>query len=138
MTFSRAIFEYSVKFQRMPDDLGDLKQLPDADGSIAAALNSLDSAPSVNAYRPYAEVAAKEKPRTLRGAVIRNASINSVSDEPLSEGISFTNYELHLPGADKINGTDDDLIVRDGLVDLASATPRRGPAPTSVGKNRRR
>jgi hypothetical protein len=138
LTFSRAIFEYSVKYQRVPNDLNDLRQLPDADGSIAAALNSIDSGTSVNAYRPYAEVAAKEQPRTLRGAVIRNASINTGPDEPLSEGISFTNYELHLPGADKVNGTDDDLIVRDGLVDLASATPRRGPAPTSVGKNRRR
>lgn len=136
LVFSRAIFEYSVKYQKVPSDLSDLKQLPDPDGSIAAALTSLDPATSVNAYRPYAEVAAKEKPRTLRGAVIRNASINSVSDEPLSEGISFTNYDLHLPGPDKINGTDDDLIVRDGLVSLASEAPRRGPAPTSGGKNR--
>lgn len=136
LTFSRAIFEYSVKFQRVPNDLNDLRQLPDEDGSIAAALSSLDVATSVNAYRPYAEVAAKEKPRTLRGAVIRNASINSVPDEPVTEGISFTNYDLHLPGADKINGTDDDLIVSDGLVSLASEAPGRGPAATSAGKNR--
>lgn len=136
LTFSRAIFEYSVKFQRVPNELTDLRQLPDPDGSIAAALNSLDPVTSVNAYRPYAEVAAKEKPRTLRGAVIRNASLNSVSDEPLSEVISFTNYDLHLPGADKINGTEDDLIVRDGLVSLASEVPRRGPTTTAVGKNR--
>jgi hypothetical protein len=137
LTFSRAIFEYSLAYQKMPNDLADLKKLPDPDGSIAAALNSLDTASSVNAYRPYAEVAAKEKPRTLRGAVILNASINSGSDEPISEGISFTNYDLHLAGADKINGTEDDLIVRDGLVSLASALPRRGPPATSVGKNRR-
>jgi hypothetical protein len=136
LTLSRAIFEYSVKYQKVPSDLSDLKQLPDADGSIAAALNSLDPATSVNAYRPYAEVAAKEKPRTLRGAVIRNASINSASDEPLSEGISFTNYDLHLPGPDKINGTEDDLIVSDGVVGLASEAPRRGPTTTSAGKNR--
>jgi hypothetical protein len=136
LTFSRAIFEYSVAYQKMPNDLSDLKKLPDADGSIAAALNSLDSATSVNAYRPYAEVAAKEKPRTLRGAVIRNASISSVPEEPLGEGISFTNYDLHLPGADKLNGTEDDLIVRDGLVSLASEAPRRGPTAASDAKNR--
>jgi hypothetical protein len=135
LTFSRAIFEFSVKYQRVPNDLNDLRQLPDEDGSIARALNGLDVATSVNAYRPYAEVAAKEKPRTLRGAVIRNASINNVPDEPVSEGISFTNYDLHLPGADKINGTEDDLIVSDGVVGLASEAPRRGPAPT-VGKKR--
>ncbi len=127
LTFSRAIFDFSVKYQRVPNDLNDLRQLPDSDGSIAAALSSLDSATAVNAYRPYAEVAAKEKPRTLRGAVIRNASINNVADEPISEGLSFTNYELRLPGADKVNGTEDDLIVRDGLVSLASEAPRRGP-----------
>jgi hypothetical protein len=136
LTLSRAIFEYSVKYQRVPNDLNDLRQLSDEDGSIAAALNGLDVATSVNGYRPYAEVAAKEKPRTLRGAVIRNASINSVPDEPLSEGISFTNYDLHLPGADKINGTEDDLIVSDGVVGLASEAPRRGSVPASAGKKR--
>lgn len=136
LTFSRAIFEYRVKYQRVPNELNDLRQLPDSDGSIAAALSALDSGTSVNAYRPYAEVAAKEKPRTLRGAVIRNASISSVPDEPISEGIAFTNYDLHLPGPDKVNGTEDDLIVRDGLVSLASEAPRRGPTATSGGKTR--
>lgn len=132
LTFSRAIFEYSVKFERVPNDLNDLRQLPDADGSIAAALSSLDSSASVNAYRPYAEVAAKEKPRSLRGAVIRNASVNSVPDEPLSEGLSFTNYELRLPGVDKINGTEDDLIVRDGVVYKLSEIPRRAGAASAT------
>jgi hypothetical protein len=30
--------------------------------------------------------------------------------------MSFTNYDLRLPGEDKVLNTDDDLIVRDGLV----------------------
>lgn len=135
LTFGRAIFEYSLRYQRIPNDLSDLRQLPDPNGSIAAALNTLDPSTYPNAYRPYAELAAKQKPRTLRGAVIRNASINSVPDEPLSEGLSFTNYELRLPGPDKVNGTEDDLIVRDGVVTKASETPRRlGSTTTSTQK----
>jgi hypothetical protein len=126
LTYARAIFDYQLRFERVPNDLSDLRQLPDSDGSIAAALNSLDSSTYSIAYRPYAEVAASQEPSTLRGAVIRNASINSGSDEPLSEGLSLTNYELRLPGADKVNGTEDDLIVRDGLITKASETPRRG------------
>ena len=32
------------------------------------------------------------------------------------EGLSLTNYELVLPGVDKILGTDDDLRIRDGVI----------------------
>ena len=126
LTFSRAIFDYSRKYQRVPSDINDLRQLPDADGSIAAALRTLNPTAYPNAYRPYAEVAAKQKPQTLRGAVIRNASLSTAPDEPLAgEGLSFTGYELRLPGADKLMGTDDDLIVRDGMINKASELPKR-------------
>ena len=50
----------------------------------------------------------------LRGEVIRKASMSiPVADHG---GISFTNYELRLPGEDKILNNDDDLMVCDGLV----------------------
>ena len=53
-------------------------------------------------------------PRPLRGEVIRKTSMSvPVLDHG---GITFTHYELHLPGEDKILNTDDDLIVYDGLV----------------------
>jgi hypothetical protein len=136
-TFDRAIFEYRAKFERVPNELSDLKQLPDADGSIAAALNSLDPVAYPNAYRPSAEVAAKQKPRTLRGAVIRNASISSVPDDTLGEGLSFTNYELRLPGPDKIMGTEDDLLVRDGVITKAPQTPRRVNSTSATIQRRR-
>ncbi|MDQ6652372.1 MAG: hypothetical protein M3Y84_06475 [Acidobacteriota bacterium] len=135
-TFDRAIFEYRAKFERVPNELSDLKQLPDADGSIAAALNSLDPVAYPNAYRPSAEVAAKQKPRTLRGAVIRNASISTAADDTLSEGLSFTNYELRLPGPDKVMGTEDDLLVRDGVITKAPQTPRRSVNSTASTKSR--
>ena len=119
----RALLEHRAQFGTLPSDLKDLNRLPDSDGSLAMALKNVDA----SGYTVNAEVAAvpKQKPQTLRGAVIRNASLNSTVDEPLSGGLSFTNYELRLPGADKLLGTEDDLIVRDGLITKASETPRR-------------
>lgn len=131
----RALDEYRQKFGTLPSDLKDLSRLPDSDGSLAAALKNIDA----SGYTVNAEVAAvpKQKPRTLRGAVIRNASLNTVVDEPLSGGLSFTNYELPLPGPDKIPGTEDDLIVRDGLITKASETPRRLGSTTSAPQPQR-
>ena len=31
-------------------------------------------------------------------------------------GVSFTSYELRLPGPDKILNNDDDIIIREGVV----------------------
>ena len=110
----RALEEYRATFGTLPSELKDLTRLPDLDGSIASALTNIDA----GAYTVNAEVAAvpKRKPRTLRGAVIRNASISAGPDDTLSEGLSFTNYELRLSGPDKIMGTEDDLLVRDGVM----------------------
>lgn len=114
----RALVEYSTRYGTLPAELKDLRRLRDADGSIAAALSYLDS----SAYKPSADLAAlpKQKSRTLRGAVIRNASLDTTTDDLPGEGLSFTNYDLSLPGADKLMGTEDDLIVRDGVIKKAS------------------
>ncbi len=124
----RALSEYRDEFGTLPSVLKDLTRLPDEDGSIAAALQNLDT----SGYDPRAEIASKQKPQPLRGAVIRNASLNTVADETLNEGLSFTNYVLPLPGADKLLGTEDDLIVRDGVIYKASETPRRGVGSTAT------
>jgi hypothetical protein len=121
----RALIEYRETFGTLPSELKDLtKSLPDADGSLAAALKDVDT----SGYTANSEVAAvpKKKPRTLRGAAILNASVGSAPDEGLSGPISFTNYELRLPGADKLMKTEDDLIVIDGVTYKTSETPRRG------------
>jgi hypothetical protein len=134
-TFERAFLEYRQKYEKLPNDLNDLRQLPDPDGSIAAALNSLPRTAYETAYRPKsADVASvpKQKPRTLRGAVIRNASLNTASEGPLAEGFSFTNYELSLPGPDKVLGTEDDLVVRDGVI--TSASEKRPLQPVTAAK----
>jgi hypothetical protein len=126
---ARVLLQYREKFGTFPADKKDLAQLPDPDGSIAVLIKDLEGAE----YKPSAEVAAvpTQRPRMLRGAVIRNASLTSNVDESLTEALSVTNYEMRLPGADKLLNTDDDLIIRDGLVGKASETPRRG----NVGKS---
>jgi len=130
-TLSRAILEYRQIHGTVPpqDELiSQLRTLPDPNGSIADALSVVDA----NSYLPISVVAAAgPKTKTLaRGGAIRNASLNLVPDPP---AVSFPNYELRLPGADKKLNTDDDLIVSDGLVmtatEFAGYRPSRTRAP---------
>ena len=114
-TVDRALLEYKLKYQTYPADYRDLQErIPDPDGTLAEALANLDP----SSYRPSADVAAvaTEKSRTLRGAVIRKASFSSATDDTPPGGLSFTNYTLRLPGNDKITGTDDDWVGRDGMI----------------------
>lgn len=139
----RALEEYRETYGGLPTDLKDLltseskalKGLRDPDGSIAEALKNLDT----SGYRPTANLAAvpNKKPQQLRGAVIRNASV-STGDDTLGERLSFTNYDLPLPGPDKIMGTEDDLIVRDGVIDKASESPHRAGSTTSAPQPHKR
>jgi hypothetical protein len=131
----RALVEYRAKFGTLPSDLKDLSRLPDADGSLAAALKNIDA----SGYTVNSEVAAvpTKKPRPLRGAVILNASVAPAGDDALSGGLSFTNYELPLAGPDNLKGTEDDLIVRDGVMFKVSELPRRGPSTNSATQPRR-
>jgi len=135
LRFDRALRDYREANEGLPSDVKPLASMPDPDGTLAEALTNLD----VSGYRPSANLAAvpSRKPQQLRGAVIRNASISS-ADEPIGERLSFTNYELPLPGDDKIAGTDDDLLVRDGVVYKVSELPHRGVENASVTKPRPR
>lgn len=116
---ARALLEYRRLYGPYPATLDDLqaalasKAISDWDGSIAAALKDVDA----SAYNPGADLASlpKKKTRSLRGSALRNASMRSTDDAPDGE-ISFTKYELRLPGDDKKLGTDDDWIMRDGLI----------------------
>lgn len=130
--FARVELEYQKEFGTLPSETKDLARLPDPDGSIAALLKEINLAE----YKVSAELAAvpKQNPRPLRGAVIRNASLSTAADEPLGEGLSFTNYELRLPGADKVLNTEDDLIVIDGVTYKTSEIPRRGGSTTSAAQ----
>ncbi|HEX8098178.1 MAG TPA: hypothetical protein VF507_09085 [Pyrinomonadaceae bacterium] len=114
-TFQRAALEYQARYKTLPADLEDLRRLPDPDGSIAAVVSTLKQA---GTYKPSALEARlpEKKSRSLRGAVVRPASVNSTAEDAPDGGISFTNYELRLPGEDKILGTSDDWVMRDGLI----------------------
>jgi hypothetical protein len=133
--FDRASEDYREKFGGIASDPRDLlKELPDPDGSLTEALNNLD----MSGYKPTADLAAvpNKKPQQLRGLVIRNASISTADDTP-GERLSFTNYDLPLPGPDKITGNEDDLLVRDGVIYKASDAPRRSvTTPGSVQARR--
>lgn len=117
-TLEVAFIAYQQKFKKLPDQSRvkeDLSKLPDPDGTIAAALRDLDP----SGYQPRGEVAAvdTEKGRTLRGgAIIRKASFNTATDDTLPTGLAFTDYDLRLPGEDKILGTEDDWVGRHGII----------------------
>ncbi len=133
--FDRALEEYREKTGGLISDPNDLlKELPDADGSLAEALRNLDT----SGYKPTADLAAMptKKPQQLRGLVIRNASMSTADDAP-GERLSFTNYELPLPGPDKIAGNEDDLIVRDGIIYKASEAPRRSVTTAGSAQTRK-
>jgi hypothetical protein len=113
--FERAALEYQQLYKAYPADFEALKKgVPDPYGTLAKALNNLDPA----GYHPSADVAAvaTEKPRPLRRPLIQKASFNTATDDTSPGGLSFTIYELRLPGEDKILGTDDDWVGRDGVI----------------------
>lgn len=121
-TFERAMFEYKLKYQTYPADYKDLlERVPDPDGTLA----SLDP----TGYNPSADVAVvttQNKSRRLRGAVIRNASISADTEDTAPPGLAFTNYVMRLPGEDKILGTDDDWVGRDGVIMKLSEAAKGG------------
>jgi hypothetical protein len=123
--FERAQIEYRSRYKTYAADFNVLRErIPDPDGSLAAALATLDP----SGYHPSADVAAvaSEKSSRLRGAVIRNASISSAADDMPSGGLAFTTYELRLPGEDKILGTDDDWIGSNGILRKYSDAAKGG------------
>jgi type II secretory pathway pseudopilin PulG len=135
-TLHLALLEYRELHGTLPLDsdklISELHTLPDPDGSIAAALSNVDP----NGYQPGTVLAAasnKSKTIVSRGSAIRSAA-NSAGPTT-DRGVSFTSYQLHLPGPDKILNTDDDFIVSDGLVEKVSEkespslNKSRPPAP---------
>ena len=121
----RALLEYQALYKTLPTDFKDLARLPDPDGSIAAALANTDPA-WYHTSTTVAEV-PKEKNRLLAGGAIRKASSSSTTDD--TPGVlSFNTYELRLPGEDKIINTEDDLIIKDGVI-LKASEVKEAPVP---------
>jgi hypothetical protein len=101
-------------------------RLPDPDGSIAAAIADIE--PSW--YQTTStRVEAGPKHRSQAGFVIKTNNITSV--DPPAPDLSATNYELRLPGEDKVYYNDDDLIVKDGVI-LTVAQSQEKPKPAAT------
>jgi type II secretory pathway pseudopilin PulG len=112
-TIQRALLDYRARYGTLPATLDELRRLPDADNSIATALVGVEG----TAYSPGADLAAlpNKKSRALRGSALRNASLRS-TDDSTEGGLSFTKYEMRLPGPDNKLGTEDDWTMRDGVI----------------------
>jgi hypothetical protein len=133
-TIDRGVLQYQAKFKTFPTELKDLKKLPDEDGSIAAALENLDLDSDHPWFRPSSTVAEipREPRRVHSGAALLKVSASTTTDDAPG-AVSFTSYELRLPGPDKIYGTDDDLIVRDGaIMSVADAKETTKPAAATA------
>lgn len=118
-TISRALLEYRDLHGTLPTDpekyVEALRTLPDPDGSIAEALRYVDP----NGYVPTAKLAtapAKSKPPT-RGVALRNVNVPA-SPEP--SAVSFNSYDLRLPSEHRWFASDEDYIMRDGVIYKAS------------------
>lgn len=115
LTLARHTLEYRALHGTVPPSqeelINHLRTLPDPDGSIAEAVELVPP----DGYEAIAVVAAASTKgkRLPRGAAVRNASLTTGADVP---AVSFTSYQLRLPGPDKKINTEDDLIIRDGLV----------------------
>ena len=44
------------------------------------------------------------------------ASVTTPSEDQPAAGLAFTDYDLRLAGPDKVLGTDDDLVLRNGVI----------------------
>lgn len=129
-TLSRAFLEYRELHGTYPTDpdkwMDALRTLPDPDSSIAEALRFVDP----NGYQATAQVAVastKSKPLVTSGLALRKGA-TATNPEPGS--VSFTSYELRLPSEHRLLASDDDFVLRDGVIVKAdTTTPSSTAAP---------
>jgi len=125
----RMLLEYKALYGTYPASLDDLRRLPDPEGSNARLLAQLGLAN----YVPSSVQAARiERQRPARGARLRQVAARADTDAAPASGletVSFTDYELLWPGADGIYGTEDDRLVKDGVI---VAEPRQLKSPGAL------
>ena len=133
----QVLSEYRKRFGTLPATTADLRKLDDPDCALAPVIALMD----FGDYKPETDLASlspqiERSRKSRRPARVRNASARSTDDLP-DANLSLTNYELVLPGRDKILGTEDDLRIRDGLILEPSKEAGGGDARplTSAKKN---
>lgn len=110
--------EYRKRFDTLPASMADLRKLDDPDCTYARVIAEIvegDYKPETDLASLSPQIERSRKSRRPGVARIRNASARS-TDDLTDANLSLTNYELVLPGRDKILGTEDDLRIRDGLI----------------------
>jgi hypothetical protein len=135
----QALARYRARFGTYPASLGDLRRLDDPNCELAAALEAMGAAE----YKAETDLASLSttgpKGGKRRSATrTRRVSARNTDDLP-GAGLALTNYELVLPGRDKLLGTEDDLRIRDGLIARGAARTTaadgsRTPAPAGAGR----
>ncbi|HEX8685353.1 MAG TPA: hypothetical protein VF736_19770 [Pyrinomonadaceae bacterium] len=111
-----ALARYRRRFGTYPASLNDLRRLEDPDGSLARLLATI----APGEYRPETDLASlsasRVRSRGRRRVSAIPARATAGADDIPEAGLSLTNYELALPGRDKVLGTEDDLHIRDGRI----------------------
>lgn len=124
--------EYRKRFDTLPASVADLRKIDDPDCTYARIIAEIE----LGDYKPETDLASLspqiERSRKTRRARVRTAAARSTDDLP-DANLSLTNYELVLPGRDKILGTEDDLRIRDGLI-LDAPNDSRAAAPVAAAK----
>ena len=115
---NRAFMEYRELHGTLPVDqdkyLRELRTLPDPDGSLADALNYID--PNPNRYTLNAKIAAaapSKNKSSVRPVALRDAKRPSAPETPVG---FFNSYDLFLPSEHRWFASDDNYIMRDGVI----------------------
>jgi hypothetical protein len=124
-----ALGRYRREFGTYPATISDLRRLEDPDGSVARLLAIIEA----GEYKPETDIASlttgRAKARSKRRGTALRSRVTGSDDFP-GDSIVLTNYELALPGGDRMLGTGDDLYIRDGLI---LDSPRPAAKGTTAG-----
>ena len=140
----KVLYEYRARFNSFPATAEDLRKLPDPDGSVARLITTMSS----EAYEPQSAIAALPPATTPAKTSATRAGANvpirpvalrtAVGADVSGEALSFTNYKLRLPGKDKTLGTEDDLMIRDGVIIPAPPLPQPASRTSAVTNGNRK
>lgn len=119
-------------FGTLPTDITDLRNLPDADAEVSFVLANFNA----DSYKPSSVQAVARAPR-IRGrrssaastARVRPVAYRGNTNDATTSGLTFTNYDLVWAGEDKLLGTEDDRIIRDG--EFIKPRAHQTPPPAS-------
>ncbi len=134
----KVLYDYRSRFNSFPATAEDLQKLPDPDGSVARLISTMRS----EAYEPQSAIASLPPSSAKTRAASRGANVpmrpvalrTDIGADVAGEALSFTNYKLRLPGKDQTLGTEDDLMIRDGMIVPAPPLPQP-PSRTSATTN---